>query len=122
MGASFRKTLRYRGAYTFQIRHHVIIPEAQYFEPDTVQIAVAAPVFFAFVMLPAIDFDDDSHLKTGEIGNVGTDGMLAPETMTVLLALLQNLPESPLGECHVPTQLARPVAFWRHCAFALLAN
>lgn len=111
MGASLRKGLGYHRANSFRIRQNVIIPEAQHLEPNALQIAGSVFVLFAIVMLTSVHFDDDAHLKTGKIRNVGTQGMLAAETMPIQSASLQNLPELPLGKSHVSTQLACPIAF-----------
>jgi hypothetical protein len=101
----------YQGLNTLEVRHDFIIPEAQDVEPFLTEKCIARAVSLSVHMLSAIHFYDQSRFQAGEIGDVRPDGMLPTETEAFQLAVLENGPEFPLRQRHVPPQLARAVAF-----------
>jgi len=51
--------------------------------------------------LAAIDLDDDHSLQANEVSDVGTNGNLSAELMTIELTHTQIAPKLALGVCHV---------------------
>ena len=90
MGASFRKALRYHAAHAFQVRHDVIIPEAQHLESFCFHEAVTAQVIYAFIVLSTVYFNDNSAFQAGEVGNVRPHGVLTAEPVAIQLSSFQH--------------------------------
>ncbi|KRA54804.1 hypothetical protein ASD77_09540 [Pseudoxanthomonas sp. Root65] len=111
MGASVRKSAEDQRPDTFEVRHDLIIPEAQHTEPFAMQEDLAVAIRSSVHVLTAIHLDDQSCFQTGEIGDVGADGMLATEAEAFQLPPAENAPQAAFRERHVAAELARAVAF-----------
>ena len=55
-------------------------------------------------MLPTIEFDDNSRLMAGEVGEIRTDRCLAPKVTFLERRLSQILPKPLFGFGHVTAQ------------------
>jgi hypothetical protein len=81
---------------------HLVIPEPQHLKALFYKPLISSSVIdLLFLMLTAVDFNDQSRFQTNKINDVGTDGHLATKTVTGDLPLAQMLPEIPLGVGHV---------------------
>jgi len=92
------------------IAEHFGVPEAN----DAIAFLLDYPSACGvggFIVLAAIDFDDELCAVTREIGNEVTDRDLAAE-MLFREALTQQTPQGAFGIGHVAAQSART----RHCA------
>lgn len=72
---------------------HVVIPEPQHTESFRSEEGVATPVVGGlFDMLTAVELDDHLRLDTGEIADVGPNGILATELEATQLSAPQPMP------------------------------
>lgn len=75
------------------------------------QLKKCSPVFIVvefLLMLPAIQLNHNVLFDTGKIGNISSDRVLAPESMSIQLLAPQSSPEQPLGVSHAAAQRSRP--------------
>ena len=91
----------------FFVAEYFRIPEAQYGEAASLQVAIAPFVARIGRMLPAVDFDDEFAFEADEIHHVVAERMLAPEPGAVELAQAQMTPEPAFGIGGVAAQPAR---------------
>jgi hypothetical protein len=111
MGVSVAEMPQDHVTDTFQVLEDVIIPEPHHREPLAAQERLATGVGSRFVVLAAIDFDQQMPLQAGEVDDVRAERMLAPEPATGELPATQALPQLLFGITHVAPELAREIAF-----------
>jgi len=94
----------------WQIRHHLIRPEAQHAKAVALKPSGAARVvggLFRFAMLAAINLDHQPCGKTNKIGKIGTQRELTAKSQPVDLFAPERVPKLPLGVRAVCTKLTR---------------
>lgn len=96
MGAIQRFEYRFKHGLRFQ--QHLVIPKPQHPKPSFFDLPVSMAIVLRVVlMLSAIQFDDQFGFDAGEIGDIGTNRNLAPETMAADLPVAQKAPEVAFG-------------------------
>lgn len=89
---------------------HLIVPEPQYPESLCLNLLIPARIIVClFLMLPTIQFDNQLCFQAGKIGDIDTDGDLAPESVALKLSISQRVPKVTLGIRRLISQRARPV-------------
>jgi hypothetical protein len=89
---------------------HLIIPEPQNTEPLCFHFSIPARIIVClFLMLTTIQFDNQLCFQAGKIGDIGTDGDLAPESVAPKLSISQRVPKVTLGIRCLIFQRARPI-------------
>ena len=58
------------------------------------------------IMHPAVQFDDQSDLMTGEVGDGARNRRLPPELQSIQLSVTQHGPKDRLRACHVGAKAA----------------
>ena len=101
----------------FQVAQHVIVPESE--DLESFRFQKRRPLGIAcFVMLSAIDLDDQHRVEAGEVGDVRQQAVLEAEFEAVDLAVAGGLPEFLLGVGAVAAELgsvlADLAADWSH--------
>jgi hypothetical protein len=75
-----------------------VVPKPKHLETIGPQTLVPFPIFFGpFRMLTAIQFDDNSFIKTYEVNDESFDRFLSSEFYPFELTRFQTLPQKPLG-------------------------
>jgi hypothetical protein len=86
---------------------HLVVPEPQHLKALLHKPLIPpAIISLLFLMLAAINFNDQAALQTNKINDVGTNGHLATESNTGDLPLAQMLPETPFGVSHVGAKIS----------------
>ena len=87
------KRAKYRFAHTVKIADHICIAKVQHLKIQPVQRRITFEIR-QNIMGVTIHFDDQTFLRTKEIGNEGTDHRLPTEFMTAQLGAGQSGPET----------------------------
>ena len=97
----------------FRCLQHLVVREAQHGPAQGFKRRLPQSVAFDHIfeqMHRSIDLNYEPQGVTGEIGIVGSDGVLTPELVTVELAAAQPGPDAVLGEPGGLAQGACPIA------------
>ena len=81
---------------TIQILNNIIVPEADNTITESAQLAVALPVFGAFRVLAAVEFDNQTPLAANKIDVVSIDRFLADEFKATQLPASKVCPQREL--------------------------
>src|SRR5215475_12490622 len=95
--------------------HDLVIVEPQYSIAFRTKKRIAlcvAPHFLSFVVLPAIDFDDEHCRVAHKINNERTNRYLTPKACTVEPMRADRLPDNLFGFGHVAAKPARTAALF----------
>jgi hypothetical protein len=88
----------------FQFLDHLGIPETQNAKSIIPQYSGSGFVLlFIHIVLPAVQFDDETTLKTTEIHNIPFDGLLTSESESPEAARTQMSPKDPFDVCLTAT-------------------
>ncbi len=108
LSLSLRERVGVRGSYGYGVPYSLqygiepaknfMIPEPQYPIPQALQILSPRIVLFRLPgMLTAVEFDHQFGLQAKKIGNVGTNGLLAPEFTIFHLPVPEPAPQQFFG-------------------------
>ena len=81
--------------HLWKIQEHVIIPESKHEPTQGFQLGLAVIIVQLRLILivdRTVQFDDESSLFTGEVGEVAVDGMLAAKLQTIQTTASKRLP------------------------------
>ena len=93
-----------------QVAQDVVVPEAEDFETFGFEKRRASGIA-PFVMLSAVDLDDQHRLQASEVRNIRQQAVLEAEFEAVDLAVADGLPEFLLGVGAVPAKLGGVFAY-----------
>jgi hypothetical protein len=102
--------------HTVDLGQHIGVPEAQ--DPITHGIEASSPdgiqgLVVRLVVLPAIDFDDESAGQAGKVGDIPADWDLPSEPEACHLAAAKVIPELLLCVAHVsPEKAGLVLEYW----------
>ncbi|TWA91386.1 hypothetical protein [Bradyrhizobium stylosanthis] len=92
------------GENTFDIPEHVVVPKAKYLVSLLAQPLITNSICCGFVVLPAVDFNDDSLLAAYEIADLADDRFLPDEFVSIDPPISDAIPENRLGIRLIGTQ------------------
>ena len=81
-----------------------MVPETQDMESLRLKPGIPSLIGRAFIVLPAIAFDDQSRSEVHEIHDIGPDGLLTAKLLTHVTMGAQVFPQKPFGIGHVLAQ------------------
>ncbi len=104
MGAGGGQMFANDAANPIDIGQHIIVPEPDNHELQTLDANVTSMVRSRFGVLPAIDFHDQSPFEASEIDDVRTDRVLSPELASQQLSASEMFPQFGFRVRHVRAQ------------------
>ena len=93
--------------YIVEPQQHLVVPEPQDAESMPPEASVAPGVRAGKQVLAAVQFDHESRVQAGEVGDIGPDRMLASKAAAVEFPAAQVEPEAGFGLGHASAQVAR---------------
>jgi hypothetical protein len=84
--------------YRVRLSQHFVVPESKHPQSTVFEVAISLQIIRSlFLMLAAIDLDDELRFETCEIDDVASNGYLAPKSVSSKLSTTQMVPEDTLG-------------------------
>jgi hypothetical protein len=104
----------------FEVRHHLLVGEAQNLKSlrhEEVVAALIGPLPFFEIMRLAIKFNDEFRREANEVGDVVSDRDLSAKAEAIDSTGLQVTPQQGFGTRHRLAKLLRPaaLALAHHC-------
>jgi hypothetical protein len=93
-----------------QILNDFVVPDADHAITEGAEVAVALPVFRAFRMLAAVEFDNQAPLATNEVDVVAVYGLLADEFEAAELPTANACPQREFCSRECTPQRSRPLS------------